>query len=134
MPETKRTITGVLIDVWHETAGIRTIPAELDAYYHILNCSTIDIVSRRIGPRGRKYYDIICDDEGLLVSPTKISAVDSIGRPMLVGNLFICSHDAAGNEISLTDIECRRILREIQHVCTREYPNGYPMLCNVKYT
>lgn len=129
-----RKIKGVLIDVWNETAEITTLDADLDAYYAALNCTTIAITSRRIGPRGRKYYDIICDDEGLLVAPTKISAVDSMGRPQLVGNLFICYHDKDGNEISLTDTEAKRIMREVHITPTRAYPHGYPMLHNVKYT
>lgn len=132
MTETKRKITGVLIDVWNETAEVRSIEASLDAYYAALQCGTIDIVSRRIGPRGRKYYDIICDDEGLLVAPTKISAIDMSCRAALVGNLFICSHDKDGNEISLTDTEAKRILRNVHHVHTAMFPDGYPVLCNVR--
>ena len=128
---TERTITGVLIDVWNETASSITIPATLDAYYEVLHCSTIDITSRRIGPRGRKYYDIICDDEGLLVAPTKISALNSSGKPELVGNLFICAHDAEGNEVSLTDTEARRILGNVYKTRTLHFPDGYPMLRDV---
>lgn len=35
----------------------------LDEWYRLLRCDLIDIVSRQIGGR---YFDIICDDEGLL--------------------------------------------------------------------
>ena len=130
---TERTIRGILIDVWNETAEVKTITADLDTYYAILNCSTITITSRRIGERSRKYYDIICDDEGLLVSPTKISALGGMNRPELVGNLFICSHDDEGNEKSLTAADIKKIKNHIFHIHTNLHPQGYPMLCDVSY-
>lgn len=128
-----RKITGILIDVWNETAEVKTITADLDTYYRTLNCSTITITARRIGYRSRKYYDIICDDEGLLVAPTKVSALGSMNRPELVGNLFICSHDEEGNEKSLTAADIKKIKNHIFHIRTNLHPQGYPMLCDVCY-
>ena len=77
-----------------------TIPDSLEGYYKLLNCDTIDIVSRKIGC---KYYDIVCDDEGLFKDQVKVSAVDGNGQAMLVGKLFICKHDGHGNEVGLDD-------------------------------
>ena len=126
---TEKTIRGILIDVTSEVVGARVadITPDLDTYYEILNCSTITITSRRIGERSRKYYDIICDDEGLLVAPTIVSAIDRDGKPMLVGNLFICSHDDEGNETSLSREDIRHIREHFRYI------NGYPTLCDVCY-
>lgn len=40
------------------------IKDELQSYYNLLECNTIDIIRRKIGKR---YFHIICDDEGMLV-------------------------------------------------------------------
>ena len=65
-------------------------------------CDTIDIANREIG--GCR-VDIICDDNGLFAEEPIVTAMDYLGRPMLVGNLFICSHDDEGNESSLSQHE-----------------------------
>lgn len=80
-------------------ARVVEIPNSLDGYYKLLDCQTIDIVKRKIGG---KYYDIICDDEGLFKDGVQVSAVDSNGDAMLVGKLLICNDDGHGNEASLT--------------------------------
>lgn len=49
----------------------------------------IDIVQRKIGD---KVFDIVCDDEGLLLDNPIVSAIAKDCRVMLVGNLFICNH------------------------------------------
>jgi len=90
---------GYLIDPMG-TAGTCEIPHNLDGYYKLLDCQTIDIVSRKIGG---KYYDIVCDDEGLFKDQVKVSAVDGSGQAMLVGKLFICKHDGHGNKVGLDD-------------------------------
>ena len=55
-------ITGVLVNPDEKTVKKVTIEKSLDSYYKTLDCSCIDIVTRKIG--GRR-FDIICDDEGL---------------------------------------------------------------------
>ena len=62
----------------------------------------IDIVSRRIKDT---YFDIICDDEGLLKDNPRITAVDTEGNPMLVGNLIFSHTDENGETIGVTDEE-----------------------------
>lgn len=71
-----------------------------------LNVDLFDIVSRKIGD---KYYDIVCDDEGLLKSNPKISAIFNTGYTVnnpvnigLVGNLLICGK--TDNEGELTGL------------------------------
>ena len=88
-----------------ENRQTRTVEVDdadhLNAYYQLLNCSLVDITSRKIGG---KYFDIVTDDEGLLKEAPIVSAVDSDGKPVLVGNLLFCNYDPqTGAEISLTD-------------------------------
>ena len=64
------------------------IKDDLQSYYNLLECNTIDIIRRKIGKR---YFHIICDDEGMLVEGPKISAISNLGEIRLVGNLVICS-------------------------------------------
>lgn len=123
------TITGVLLDAQTARVQRATIPATLESYYKHLDCSIIDIISRRIGG---KRFDIICDDEGLLKDDPRISALDSEYQPMLVGNLFVCSH-AEGYEISLTEEEISHVLRYAVKLPTRQHPEGLAMLTHVGY-
>lgn len=125
----KNLLRGVLVDVEKETVSVVEIPDELDEYYKILNCDCIDIVVRRIG---RKNYNIVCDDEALLKAPAKISAIDNLGRPMLCGNLFIVGGEVIdGNLTSLERPDT--VLKKVQHMYTRQFPAGYPMLTQCEY-
>lgn len=98
--------------------------------YRALDCSTIDIVERKIG---RKRFDIMCDDEGLFKDPQKISAIDNLGRPMLVGNLMFFNNDGAGNLTELSDNDISYIMKRIIHMYTHQYPKGYKMLTQCEY-
>lgn len=86
----KRKIKGLYINPSKNISSFKTIEDELNAYYKLLDCSTIDIVSRKIGG---KVFEIVCDDEGLLKQSPIVSAVDSDGHPALVGSLFICNSE-----------------------------------------
>ena len=79
----------------------------LENYYRLLNCRCIDITSRRIGDR---YYNIICDDEGLLKGEPIVTAINSDGDAMLVGSLLVLKCDDEGNEIGLTAEEIREVM------------------------
>lgn len=100
-------ITGVLVNVDRNEISIQTLPANLEGYYKALDCTCIDIVSRRIGG---EEFDIICDDEGLLKAHPIISAISSDRQPMLVGNLFIVKYSGAGDIRSLDDREAAHVL------------------------
>ena len=85
-----------------EAPTVITIGKEnLDEYYKLLNCDTIDIVYRQFG---NKVFSIIIDDEGRL----KESPIVSIFRkpsyiPDIVGSVLICGHvDLEGNLTSLS--------------------------------
>ena len=126
-----RKLKGVWLNVATEEAKVIEINDDLDEFYRTLHCDTIDIVRRRIG---RKHFNIICDDEGLLKYNPKISAVDETGKIMLVGNLFIVSgEDNEGELLSLTNEEIEYIMKRVHRVYTNNYPNGYPMLTECGY-
>lgn len=128
----KKILLGVLVDVEKETVSVVEIQDELDEFYRILNCDCIDIVVRRIGRH--KKFNIVCDDHGLYKDPQKISAIDNMGQPQLVGNLFIVGGvDYEGNLISLDQTEAAYILGKVQKIGTRKFPAGYPMLTQCEY-
>lgn len=125
-------LTGVLLDVENEVVQAIEIEDSSDEFYRILSCETIDIVRRRIG---RKQFNIICDDEGLLMDSPKISAIGNLGNPMLVGNLLIVSGqvDEDGNLTSLTKGEIKYVTDRIMTIYTNNFPEGYPMLTQCEY-
>ena len=97
----KKKIKGVLIsinDKGTNEVSVVEVQDDLQTYYDILNCDCIDITERSINGN---YYDIVCDDEGLLKSDFQVTAMNYAGDTMLVGNLFICSHK---NEKSIQSI------------------------------
>lgn len=119
----------ILLNVRDEK--VENVDAEgLRDYYRLIGCSTIDIVSRKIGGR---WFDIVCDDEGLFNEPVKISAINNMGSAMLAGNLLFFNHDGEGNLLPLSDDDCYHIQKYIQKMSTRKYPEGYPMLTQCEY-
>ena len=103
------TKAGFFIDP-HGYAHVCEIPDSLEGYYELLGCETIDIVSRKIGG---KYYDIVCDDEGLFKDDFSVSMVDADGNGLLVGKLLICNHDGDGNEVGLSDDDIDNITQHL---------------------
>ena len=106
-------IKGILVDVNSNIIDVCEIEKSLESYYKILNCELIDIVSMKIGHR---YFDIICDDEGLMQEDITISAIYDDFTPALVGNLFIVRHDGKGNERSLTSNDISMIFENIMTI------------------
>lgn len=88
----------------------RAVCKDLDDYYAQLNCSCFDIATRKIG---ETYYDIYCDDEGLLKDNPIVSAINYRGEVMLVGNLIFAHHDEEGNTVGLKERDVREILHEV---------------------
>lgn len=101
----------------------------LETYYKMLNCNTIDITERCVGG---VYYDFICDDEGLFVENNCVSAFNSNKEPMLVGNLLICLHNGEGEEVGLTDLDCKLLKQHLQHV-VRNDGKHWNCLVGVEY-
>lgn len=115
----------LFINVTDNTVKIMDITDNLDTYYNLINCRCIDIIERKIG---NKYYDIVCDDEGLLKDNPKISALDPTGQPMLCGNLVIVRNDGKGNLIGLTNNDLANIWNELATIQTRKYTEPYTVL------
>ena len=128
-----KTLRAFYIDPETNTAEPRTIEDNLDAFYALLRCRTVDIVTRNIGVRGRP-FEIICDDEGTFADDPKISAIDNLGRVMLVGALLIVGQaDEDGNLTSLTSHDVALIKRYVAHLGTRLHPEGWKMLTTCEY-
>ena len=85
----------------------RTMISTLEDIYDNLNCRCFDIATRRIGDN---YYDIYCDDEGLLKEEPIVSAINHSGEVMLVGNLLFAKHDEEGETVGLKETEVMEIL------------------------
>lgn len=133
MKDEKRKISGILIDVKNGVAKPYEMIDDLDEIYKVIDCQLIDIVYRGIGG---KPFTIICDDEGLLKDSPIVSAVDKEDKPMLVGNLFICSpENDNGDLVSLAKEEAEHILKHI--AVASEIQDGgvrlYPVLIDVEY-
>lgn len=97
-PAPEETITGFFIDPENNIAEPRTIEKSLDAYYTLLRCDCIDIVSRVIGG---ECYDIICDDEALLKENPVPSAFDHYNNVALCNPIFIVNYDGDCDVCSL---------------------------------
>ena len=65
-------------------------------------------------------YDFISDEEILLKSGGKISAVDTEGRPAFVGNIVICHCDDKGNETGLTSEDIERLTSHLVIIRTEQ--------------
>lgn len=92
---------GYLIDVENDKARMVEINGDdhLKQFYDLIGCRCIDICTRKIG---KKYYNIVLDDEGLLVSDPVFSAIDKGMNGMLAGNLIIFG---IGDDQDLCSIE-----------------------------
>lgn len=82
----------------------------LNDFYRELDAQPFDIVTR---PIDGKLFDIFVDDCGLYRENPVVSAIDSEGNPMLVGNLVIANHDKKGNTTSLSDDDIKKIRKSI---------------------
>ena len=129
----KKKITGVLIDTEANTAKVTALDDTLESYYAALHCSCIDIVSRTIG-ESKKYFTIVCDDEGLLKAAPCISAVSDLCEPMLVGSLLITDFDHdTGDLASLSEHELEYVLDHIIFTVSSHRNTPFPLLCQVGY-
>lgn len=126
-------ITGLLIDVHNGKSCTATVDDNLHAYYELIQTDLIDIQTRAIGYHKKKPYAIVCDDEGLLKSEPKISAIDSVGKVMFVGNLFVVKNGEDGELASLEQKDIDYLSRFIQMQGTARFPDPYPMLHQVEY-
>ncbi|MBR6984650.1 MAG: hypothetical protein IKH75_14220 [Ruminococcus sp.] len=110
-------------------------PQGLDDYYELIGCRCVDIVERTVGtPRSHMRFNIICDDEGTFTEDPLISAIDNLGRVMLVGSLIITGGvDEDGELIGLTEKELKKLAKCVQILPTRLHPEGRIMLTQCEY-
>ena len=121
----------LLLDV--KNREVKMVEAnELDDYYRLIGCRTIDIVSRSIGD---VRVEIVIDDEGALVDKPKASAIDIDGTPMLFGNLLVASGRVTedGELTELTQEEIDEIMDNIATTTTSVYKEPYPLFVEMDY-
>ena len=121
----------LLLDVWNNE--VKMVEAnELDDYYKLIGCRTIDIVSRSIGD---VRVEIVLDDEGAIIDKPKVSAIDIDGTPMLFGNLLVASGRVTedGELTELTQEEIDEIMDNIATITTSVYKEPYPIFVEMDY-
>ena len=85
-----------------DSAEFIQIKPDLETYYDLLNCATIDIVNIYIGG---KVYEVICDDEGLYKSPLHFSVITKSMHPLIVGKVLVCnSEDGKEKSLNISDV------------------------------
>ncbi len=92
------------------TPQVVDIENTLKAFYETLKCELIEIPRRQING---KYFDIICDEEGLLKGRSTIAVTfDDEGHDVegLVGSLLIVNSNDEGETVGLTDEEIALIM------------------------
>ena len=121
----------LLLDV--KNRDVKMVEAnDLDDYYILIGCRTIEIVSRTIGD---VRVEIVIDDEGALVNNPKVSAIDIDGTPMLFGNLLVASGRVTedGELTELTKAEVDEIMDNIDTITTSVYKEPYPVFVEMDY-
>ena len=114
----------LLLDVEEGKVMELDIENELEAFYEALGCDWIEIHPHKIGYPGIKFdttFLVMCDEEGKLKDNPKISAIDSKGRTMFVGNLLFFRTDDEGELKELSDEDIKYLKRKIK---TRFYLNS----------
>lgn len=89
----------------------------LNDFYRELDAQPFDIVTR---PIDGKLFDIFVDDNGLYREDPVVSAVDSEGNPMLVGNLIFMNHNEAGDTTGLSNDDIFKIVRSLRRLYKRD--------------
>lgn len=103
-----KTLKGVYLN--GRKSQVLAINKDLEEYYTLLDCSTIDIVSREVNGVP---YDIICDDEGLFKEKLVVTAIDTAYEPNLVGAIFVVAFDGKEDVRSLTEKEIKNLQKNI---------------------
>ena len=121
----------LLLDV--KNRDVKMVEAnDLEDYYRLIGCRTIDIVSRTIGD---VKVEIVLDDEGAIIDKPKVSAIDIDGTPMLFGNLLVASGRVTedGELTELTKAEVDEIMDNVATIATSVYTEPYPVFVEMDY-
>lgn len=118
---------GYLIDVENSKHGKVEIGDvdRLGQFYELIGCECIDIAVRNIGG---KPFNVVLDDEGLLVERPVFSAIDSKHRPMLAGNLVIMGIGDDCDLASVTDEDIALIRKNMLVAVDRATFDIYPVV------
>ena len=100
----------VLVDVYGR-GRIHTVRVkdDLDEFYRLLQCATIDMPTRWIG--GQEFI-VICDDEGLFREDRKVSARNG-NEIMFFGNLLVVKCAGEGEIRGLYPDEAAHVMRHV---------------------
>lgn len=101
---------GYFINVKDGFSEVVDVKDCLEVFYEKIDCTTIDIVNRKIGG---VYYAIVCDDEGLYAERVTVSAATKAGDPVLVGNLLIFKNGKDGELAGLSGEDVERVRKNI---------------------
>lgn len=102
----------------------------IQEFYKMIGCRTIDIPSRKIG--GTR-FDFIVDDEFLLKINDEENSIPSVVlfdvlgniQEIFFGNVIICNHDDQGETIGLSVQEAKKIINNITKIYDRENNEYY---------
>lgn len=103
---------------------------ELDDYYKYTECDIIDIVFATIG---KKNYDIIVDDEGLLKSEPIFTAFAQGSQTMLAGTIVVVGSNGRGGFKSLTANDIANITECIKDTTDFGHPQIGTSLLEFEY-
>lgn len=133
---------GFLIDIKKRWAGPvhfggATPQENLQTYYRLLDCETIDIQEGYLEGRA---FDFIVDDEGLIRADPRPSAfmvtADGTQKFCFVGNLLICrSNPEEGTEESLSDDDIKLIYKHLAMIGNKKDKNEptYPAIIDLEF-
>lgn len=100
-------------------AKVVEIEDELDIYYDLLECTTIDIVCRHFE---YEPFDIVCDDEGLLKDHPIPTVFDEQMNPVIHGPVLVVG--MADDEGVLTSLSDSLISKIEKNIGTIMYPTN----------
>ena len=104
---------GLLLDVWNNVVREED-PQDLDDYYKILRCDTIDIKERRVGNE-KLPFSIVCDDNGLFEKDIRISATNNDNDLMFVGSIFVTGPwDGEESMMALEQVQVDYLMKYIK--------------------
>lgn len=126
----KPLLSMLLVDVYRSKIEVVHIKDDLDEFYRLLRCNTIDIAQRKIGPGT---YEVICDDNGLLKGDQRPSAFSKTGDVQFVGNLLVCKYGGAGELAGLDADDIHNLMQNCRYLYNVINGSRRPILFNVEY-
>ena len=129
----KKLIKAYLVDTEKQETRPVEIEDELETYYRMLNCDTIEIHTIALGPESIE-YDCVMDEEARLKVESRLSAIDCGLRAVFLGSLMVVGKaDGKGELTSLTDDDIEYIESEcVRNIATTDHPEGNVMLTDVQ--